>query len=158
MLMTSYIIYVRDNVSPDVHYEVTVTPTGPAGAFSNAVAWPVAMTTKATQDPDKFDAVVKFLMFAASQEGQSLYSDATGELPCRLDMLDNPKYTEDKHLGPQLAQMSFASAPLWIDELAERQCALDMYDAVVLGAVDPDQALDEGTACAQKIRDEFFAD
>jgi hypothetical protein len=73
-------------------------------------------------------------------------------------MVDLPKYTEDPVMEPFIAQLEQTTGTFWADELAERQCAVDMYDAVTVGGMEPLDALTMGTECDQAIRDEFFVD
>lgn len=156
--LTFAVGFLRDNAAPDVEWAVTVMPEGPAGRFSTGSSWPLALTTKATQDEAKLEAATNFLLYMASPDGQERYNDITGELPSRLDMVELPKYAEDPVLAPFIAQLEQTTGTFWADELAERQCAIDMYDAVTVGGMDSDTALAMGTECVQGVRDVFFAD
>lgn len=156
--LTFAVGFMRDNAAPEVEWATAVMPEGPAGRFTTGSSWPLALTTKALDDPAKLDAATKFLLYMASAVGQERYCDETGELPGRYDMLDLPKYTEDPILAPFIAQLDQTVGVFWADELAERQCAIDMYDAVVTGGMDRLEALNMGTECDQAIRDEFFED
>jgi len=154
--LTYAVGFLRENATPGLEWATAVMPEGPAGRFTTGSSWPIALTTKATLDPAVFDAATKFLMYLTTAEAQMLYNDITGELPSRLDMVDLEKYTEDTIMMPFIAQLEQTTGVFWADELAERQCALDMWDAVMVGGMDPIEALDMGTACDQAIRDEFF--
>ncbi|GAB4433980.1 MAG: extracellular solute-binding protein [Anaerolineae bacterium] len=156
--LTFAVGFLRDNVAPGVEWATAVMPEGPAGRFTTGSSWPLALTTKALDDPAKLDAATKFLLYMASPEGQERYNDETGELPSRLDMIDLPKYAEDPILAPFIQQLEQTTGTFWADELAERQCALDMYDAVTVAGMDRMEALNMGTECDQAIRDAFFAD
>lgn len=156
--LTYAVGFLRDNAAPDMEWAVTVMPEGPAGRFSTGSSWPLALTTKATQDEAKLEAATNFLLYMASAEGQERYNDVTGELPSRLDMVGLPKYAEDPILAPFIAQLEQTTGTFWADELAERQCAIDMYDAVIVGGMSASDALAMGTECDQAIRDAFFAD
>jgi hypothetical protein len=72
-------------------------------------------------------------------------------------MIELPKYTDNENLAPFMEQLNQTTGVFWVDELGERQCAIDMYDSVVVGGTDPAEALDAGTACDQALRDAFFA-
>jgi multiple sugar transport system substrate-binding protein len=155
----TYILgFLRDNTAPGVNWAVAEMPAGPAGAFTTGSSWPLAMTTKATQDPAKLEAATMFLEYMASADAQERYNDYTGELPARLDMLDMTKYTENPNLAAFIAQLPQTSGVFWADELAERQCAVDMYDAVIVGGTSVEDAVNMGTECDQGVRDAFFAD
>jgi hypothetical protein len=71
-------------------------------------------------------------------------------------MVSLPKYTENPELKAFIEQLPQTTGVFWVDELGERQCAIDMYDSVVVGGTDPMEALDAGTACDQALRDKFF--
>lgn len=150
--------FLRDNVAPGVEWAVAPMPEGVAGRFTTGSSWPLALTTKAMNDEATLDAATKFLTYMTTADAQERYNDATGELPARLDMVDLPKYSEDPNLAPFIAQLEQTTGVFWADELAERQCALDMYDAAIIGGMDPIEALNMGTECDQAIRDQFFAD
>ena len=156
--LTYAVGFLRDNVAPEVEWAVSIMPEGPAGRFTTGSSWPLALTTKALEDDAKLEAATNFLMYMASAEGQERYNDITGELPSRTDMVDLPKYTEDPILAPFIAQLEQTTGTFWADELGERQCAVDMYDAVTVGGMDLMDALAMGTECDQAIRDAFFAD
>ena len=156
--LTYAVGFLRDNSAPGVEWAVAPMPAGPEGSVTTGSSWPLALTTKATMDPDVLEASTLFLTYMASQEGQERYNDITGELPSRLDMVTMEKYTEDPIMAPFIAQLEQTTGTFWADELGERQCALDMWDAVVVGGMDRMEALNMGTECDQAIRDEFFAD
>jgi len=150
--------FMRDNAAPGVEWATAPMPAGPEGSFTTGSSWPLILTSKAAADPALLEASTLFLEFMASAEGQTLYCDVTGELPSRTDMLTLEKYTSDPILMPFIEQLDSTTAPFWADELGERQCAIDMYDAVIVNGEDPITALDAGAACDQAIRDAFFAE
>jgi multiple sugar transport system substrate-binding protein len=155
--LTFSVGFMRDNAAPGVEWKVAPMPAGPKGAFTQGSSWPLVLTSKAANDPNKLAAATLFLAFMASAKGQELYTDVTGEIPSRNDMVGLEKYTSNANLKPFIDQMAGTKAPFWVDELKERQCAIDMYDAVITTGADPMTTLDSGAACDQKIRDEFFA-
>jgi multiple sugar transport system substrate-binding protein len=156
--LTYFVGYIRDNVAPDVNYAVTVMPEGPAGRFSTGSAWPVSLTSKGASDPARLEAATKFLLFNASETGVKIFSDTMGELPSRTSMVNLPEYAEDPIFSAFIAQLDQTDGTFWADELAERQCALDMYDSVIVAGASHEDAAAQATACAQAIRDEFFSD
>jgi multiple sugar transport system substrate-binding protein len=133
-------------------------PEGPSGRFTTGSSWPLALTSKATTDPAKLDAATKFLEYMATADAQERYNDSTGELPARTDMLELEKYTSNENLTAFIAQLPQTLGVFWADELGERQCAIDMYDSVIVGGMTADDALNMGTECDQAVRDAFFAD
>ncbi|MCC7209413.1 MAG: extracellular solute-binding protein, partial [Anaerolineae bacterium] len=156
--LTFAVGFLRDNAAPGVEWAVAPMPEGPAGRFTTGSSWPLALTAKAQDDPAKLEAATKFLMYMTTADAQERYNDATGELPARLDMVSLPKYAENPALAPFIAQLEQTNGTFWADELAERQCAVDMYDAVTVGGMDVASALQQGQDCDQAVRDAFFAD
>jgi multiple sugar transport system substrate-binding protein len=156
--LTYSVGFLRDNAAPGVEWAVAPMPSGPAGQFTTGSSWPLALTSKAQNDEAKLQAATDFLLYMASADGQTRYNDVTGELPSRLDMVTLPKYTEDPIMKPFIDQLAQTTGTFWADELAERQCAIDMYDAVTVGGADPMDALNQGTECDQAVRDAFFKD
>jgi multiple sugar transport system substrate-binding protein len=154
--LTYAVGFLRANVAPDVEWAVAVMPEGPAGRFTTGSSWPISLTTKATLDPAVLDAANKFLLYMTTAEAQTLYNDITGELPSRMDMVTLDKYTEDPIMAPFIAQLEQTTGTFWADELGERQCALDMWDGVMVGGMERMDAMNLGTECDQAIRDEFF--
>ena len=148
---------LKANAKPDMNWAIAPMPEGPKGRFTTGSSWPLALTTKALKDEAKADAAIKFLTYMETAEAQTLYTDVTGELPSRTDMIGLEKYTGNPLFAPFLAQMDQTTGVFWADELAERQCFVDAYDSVVVGGADPKEALDAGVACDQAIRDKFFA-
>ncbi|MCC6805258.1 MAG: extracellular solute-binding protein [Anaerolineae bacterium] len=156
--LTFILGFLRSNAAPEVDWAIAPMPEGPEGRFTTGSSWPLALTTKAATDPAKLEAATLFLEYMASAEAQEFYTDATGELPARLDMLDLEKYTSDPDLAPFIEQLPQTTGVFWADELAERQCAVDMYDAVIVGGSSVEDAVNMGTECDQAIRDAFFVD
>ena len=118
--------------------------------------WPSSLTTKALGHKVQLEAATDFLTYMASADGQVRYTDVRGNVPARLDLMAEPKYAEDKTLQWTSKFANDSYCPFWCDELAERQCCIDMFDSVVIAGADLMDALDEGAACCQEIRDDFF--
>ncbi len=148
---------LKTDAAPGVNWAVAPMPAGPAGAFTTGSSWPISITAKASLDPAKHDAAVKFMEYLATDEAQEAYIDTTGEVPAKNDLLKLSKYTDNKNLAPFIAQLGQTTGPLLVDELAERQCAVDAYDSVIVNGADPMDALNKGTACDQALRDKFFS-
>lgn len=155
--LTFSVGFFKDNVKPGVEWAIAPIPAGPKGSFTTGSSWPLVLTAQGAKDPAKLDAATKFLAFMASKEGQKLYTDVTKELPSRTDMLSDPQYVNDPLMKPFIDGLPQTSGPFLADELAQRQCAFDMYNNVLKNGEDPLKALDEGAACDQAIRDKFFA-
>jgi len=147
---------LKTGAAPGMNWAVAPMPAGPAGAFTTGSSWPIAITAKAANDPAKNAAAIKFVNYLATDEAQEAYIDTTGEVPAKNDLMGLEKYTSNANLAPFIAQLSQTTGPLLVDELAERQCAIDMYDSVIVNGADPIEALNQGTACDQALRDKFF--
>lgn len=156
--LTYSVGFFKESVKPGVEWAVAPIPSGPKGSFTTGSSWPLVLTAQAAKDPAKLDAATKLLMYMTSKEGQTLYNDSTKELPSRTDMLSDPKYTNDPIMKPFIDGLSQTTGPFLADELAQRQCAFDMYNNVLKNNMDPMKALDEGAACDQAIRDKFFSE
>lgn len=156
--LTFSVGFFTENMAPGMEWTVAPVPSGPAGSFTTGSSWPLVLTTKAANDPAKYDAAIKFMKFMATAEGQTAFNDVTLELPSRTDMLNDPKYTENPTMEPFIKGLPQTNGPFLVDELAQRQCAFDMYNSVLKNNVDPMVALDEGAACDQALRDSFFSD
>ena len=155
--LTFSVGFFQENAAPGVEWAVAPIPAGPKGSYTTGSSWPLVLTAQASKKAEKLDAAIKFLKYTASKDGQRLYNDVTKELPSRKDMLSDPKYTADPIMKPFIDGLPQTTGVFWADELAERQCAFDMYNAVMKNNVDPMKALDDGAACDQAIRDKFFA-
>ena len=154
--LTFAVGFMRDSAAPGVEWAVAPMPAGPAGSFTTGSTWPIVLTSKGAADPARLEAATKFLEFVASEKGQQIYTDYTGEIPSRTAQVADPKYSEDPILKPFVDQLDTTNAPFWADELGERDCVTQMYDSVIVAGADPMTALDEGAACVQAIRNEFF--
>jgi len=154
--LTFSVGFFKESVKPGVEWAVAPIPAGPKGSFTTGSSWPLVLTAQGANDPAKLDAATKFLMYMTTAEGQTAYNDVTKELPSRTDMLSDPKYTNDPIMKPFIDGLPQTVGPFLADELAQRQCAFDMYNSVLKTGTDPMKALDEGAACDQAIRDQFF--
>lgn len=154
--LTALVAQFQEGMQPGTQWGTAAMPSGPAGSYTIGSTWPVVVTALAEKDPAKLEASMNFMRFVASEEGQMIYTSITKELPARMDMIDDPVYTEDPIFEPFLAGLDQTTNILEADEMAERQCAFDQYNAVIKAGEDPIQALNDGAACNQAIRDEFF--
>jgi multiple sugar transport system substrate-binding protein len=154
--LTFSVGFFQESMVPGMEWGITTVPAGPAGTFTTGSSWPLVLTSQAASDPAKLDAATKFLAYMATEEAQTLYTDLTKELPSRTDMIGDAKYTEDPLLKPFIDGLPQTNGPFLADELAQRQCAFDMYNMVLKNGEDRIVALDAGAACDQAIRDAFF--
>lgn len=131
----------------------TRTPDGKKVTFASY--WTNAITKKATGA--KKEAAIKFLKFITSEETMRKWVEKVGEIPARIKVAQDPTYLNDPKLGPFISQLPYGEATFLVDEKGIRQAIIDAVDQVLLKNVDPKKALDEATAKAQKLYDEFWA-
>jgi multiple sugar transport system substrate-binding protein len=156
----SWISRIADN-NPDLNYDIAPMICGPAedkelACRNLAQYWSFNMTTKAANDPVLRDASARFLQFLGSVEGIKAYTDVKKGIPPRKDMLADPAFAEDPELEPFLANIEYAKAIPWVDELGERDISLQMTDKIILNNEDVREILDWGTEQENNLRDEFF--
>lgn len=119
--------------------------------------WTHGITSKAVEDPARFDAAVKFMQFITSAEAGRLWVDIVGELPAQLEAAADPTLLEDPGLGAFIAGLSYANATFFVNEADDRQAIIDAYDAVILSDADPRAELDFAVETVQAMFDEFWA-
>jgi multiple sugar transport system substrate-binding protein len=119
--------------------------------------WTHGITSKAVEDPERFDAAVKFLQFITSAEAGRLWVDIVGELPAQLEAANDPVLLEDPGLGAFIAGLPYATATFFVNETDDRQAVIDAYDAVILSGADPRAELDFAVERVQEMFDEFWA-
>ncbi|MBI1297113.1 extracellular solute-binding protein [bacterium] len=120
--------------------------------------WTHGITSKAVEDPARFDAAVKFMQFITNAEAGRLWVDIVGELPAQLEAAADPVLQEDPGLGAFIAGLPYASATFFVNEADDRQAIIDAYDAVILSGADPRAELDFAVETVQEMFDEFWAD
>lgn len=119
--------------------------------------WTHGITSKATEDPARLDATVKFLQFITSPEAGRLWVDIVGELPAQLEAASDSELLEDPGLGAFIAGLPYAEATFFVNEADDRQAIMDAYDAVILAGADPRAELDFAVETIQAMYDEFWA-
>ncbi len=148
---------IRAN-NPELNYGVAELPVGPNGEHHTFGSyWTHGLTRRAAADPARREAAIKFLEFITTPEAGALWVSIVGELPAQLESASDEELLADPILGPFSAGLEYASATFFVDESAQRQVLLDAYDLVVLGGMDPCDALDEAAAIEQELLDEFWA-
>jgi len=148
---------IRNN-NPDLNYGVTELPVGPNGEqHTFGSYWTHGITRRASDDPARLKAAVKFLEFITTAEAGTLWVNNVGELPAQLSAASDEAILQDAILGPFSAGLAYSHATFFVDESAQRQVLIDAFDGVRLGGMDPCDALDEAAAAEQELLDEFWA-
>ncbi len=136
---------------------VTELPANADGMRSNYASY-FANAIGARAEGAELEAAERFLQYITSQEAMAIWLDVVGELPARRDAALTDANLADPVYAPFLAGLDYAHTTVFVDEIAQRQVALDMETRIVL----QDQPIDEAVAQAaeeeQAILDAFYED
>ena len=144
--------------NPDLNYGVTELPVGPnEEQHTFGSYWTHGITRRASDDPARLEAAVKFLQFITTPEAGTLWVNNVGELPAQLTAASDEDILADPILGAFSAGLEYAHATFFVDESAQRQVLIDAFDSVRLAGMDPCDALNEAAAAEQELLDEFWA-
>lgn len=144
--------------APDLNYGVAELPTHDGIQSTFGSYWTHGLTRKATEDPRRMDAAIRFLQFITQPDSGTTWVNKVGELPAQLDAASNEELLADPILGAFAAGLPYANATFFIDESAQRQVLIDAYDTVRLTGADPCEALNEAAEIEQELLDDFWAD
>jgi multiple sugar transport system substrate-binding protein len=134
---------------------VAELPAGADGKKANfASYWVNAITTKPTGP--KLDAAKKFMAFVTTPEAMQLWLEMVGELPARKAAAETEKNLTNPIYGPFLKALTYSHATVFVDELAQRQVALDMINRVMIQNQDAKASLAEAAKAEQAILDKFY--
>jgi multiple sugar transport system substrate-binding protein len=134
---------------------VAELPAGPDGTKSNfASYWVNGITTKPTGE--KLEAAKKFLAFVTTPESMQLWLEVVGELPARKTAAETQKNLNDPIYSPFLKALAYSKATVFVDELGQRQVALDMANRVLIQNQDAKAAVAEAAKTEQAILDRFY--
>ncbi len=139
-------IGVLQTEAPDLDYGTAPLPVADNGvAATYGTAWGHAVTRRA-EGPVR-DAAWELVHFLAGYDSMVTWSEGTGELPMRRQVLDDEQYrtrmaqvTGDR-IQPFLDQMAFAEASLKKDEGEYKAALVEAIDRVLLKDVEPAEAL-----------------
>lgn len=154
---------IRAN-APDLNFDSFPLPKGTASdpdvAMTNqSQYWSFNMTIKATMDPAREAAALKFMKFLTKPEASMAYiQNGGGGLPVHKSLLDDSYFTTDPQLAAFMDTLPYSTPLFWVDEKGERQIVITMADKVLLNNEDVSKVFDWGTQEEQNIRDEFFSD
>lgn len=134
---------------------VAELPASADGTKSNfASYWVNAITTKPTGA--KLEAAKKFMAFVTTPEAMQLWLETVGELPARKAAAETEANLNHPIYGPFLKALNYSHATVFVDELGQRQVALDLINRVLIQNQDPKAALAEAAKTEQAILDKFY--
>jgi multiple sugar transport system substrate-binding protein len=134
---------------------VAELPAGADGTKSNfASYWVNAITTKPTGA--KLEAAKKFMAFVTTPEAMQLWLETVGELPARKAAAETEANLNHPIYGPFLKALNYSHATVFVDELGQRQVALDLVNRVLIQNQDTKAALAEAAKTEQAILDKFY--
>ena len=102
------------------------------------------------------DTTCMALAFVTTPEAMQLWLETVGELPARKEAAETEKNLNNPIYGPFLKALSYSHATVFVDEMAQRQVALDMLNRVLLQNQDAKAALAEAAKAEQPILDRFY--
>jgi multiple sugar transport system substrate-binding protein len=102
------------------------------------------------------DAAVKFLHYITSPEAMTIWAPATGELPARPAVMQQPVVQSDKVLASFGRDLEHAYATDFVDEDAQRAVFAAMLDRVLLQGQSPLASVREAAGAEQKIIDDYY--
>ena len=103
------------------------------------------------------DAAASFVRYLISPEAMAIWTAATGELPARPDVTEQPVVRNDKVLAAFASDLATATATDFVDEDAQRDVFSQMLDRVLLKGQSPLDSVREAAAAEQRIIDAYYA-
>lgn len=102
------------------------------------------------------DAAAAFMHYLISPEAMAIWTSATGELPARPDVSQQPIVQNDKVLAAFASGLPTATATEFVDEDAQRNVFSQMLDRVLLKGQSPLDSVREAAADEQRIIDAYY--
>ena len=151
----SYRVGTYTNDVPDLNYTIVPLPAHKEQA-SYASFWANTITRKAAEG-DRAIASAKWIDFLASAEVQKRWTPATGELPARTTLAEDPELLANDKIAPFIESLPYSYATFTVNEADLRQAVVDAFDNVTLAGADPEVALQEAQDKIQTQLDEYWA-
>ncbi len=136
-------------------YGVTELPSY-NGVHSNFASFWTHGITSFTSGAE-LEASAKFLQFITSSDAMELWLKNIGELTARREVALREEYQQDPMYGPFIRGLAYANSTYFVDETAQRQVFLDVYDKVILEGMSVEQAVNEAAAAEQAVLDKHYA-
>lgn len=136
----------------DFEWGVTELPAkdGKRGNYASYWANAIAANVKG----EKLKAAEKFLNYVTSPEAMQIWLTTVGELPAKPELALTPENLADPIYGPFLKGLSYATSTVFVDELAQRQVAMDMVNRVLLQGQTPAASVAQAAKAEQQLIDD----
>lgn len=139
----------------DFEWGVAELPANADGMRSNYASY-FANAIGARAEGEELEAAQKFLAYISSPEAMEIWLDVVGELPARQEVALTEENLADPIYGPFLAALEYAHTTIFVDEIGQRQVALDMETRMSLQDQSPAEALAQAAEQEQAILDAFY--
>lgn len=136
----------------DFEWGVTELPANADGLRSNYASY-FANAIGRKAEGEKLEAAQKFLAYISSAEAMDVWLKTVGELPARREAALTEANINDPIFGPFLKGLEYAHTTLFVDELAQRQTAIDMTNRILLEGQSVEDSLAQAAAAEQEIID-----
>jgi multiple sugar transport system substrate-binding protein len=135
---------------------VTELPANADGLRSNYASY-FANAIGARAEGERLEAAQKFLQYISSEEAMAVWLDVVGELPARRAAAMTEANLADPVYGPFLRALDYAKTTVFVDEIAQRQIALDLEARIKLQGQPVAEAVAQAARDEQAILDEFYS-
>ncbi|MGB5841201.1 MAG: extracellular solute-binding protein [Brucella anthropi] len=136
----------------DFEWGVTELPANAEGVRSNYASY-FANGISAKASGEKLEAAKKFLNYISSPEAMEIWLKDVGELPARRSAALTETNLADPIYGPFLKGLEYAHTTMFVDELKQRQIAVDMANRVILEKQPVKESLDQAAKAEQDVLD-----
>jgi multiple sugar transport system substrate-binding protein len=135
---------------------VTELPANADGLRSNYASY-FANAIGSRAEGERLEAAQRFLQYITSEEAMEIWLEVVGELPARPAAALTEENLADPIYGPFLRGLEYAHTTIFVDEIGQRQVALDMENRISLQGQDPAEAVAEAARQEQAILDDFYS-
>jgi len=139
--------------STDFEWGVTELPANAQGMRSNYASY-FANGISARATGEKLEAAEKFLNFISSPQAMEIWLETVGELPARRDVALSETNLNHPIFSPFLKGLDYAHTTLFVDEAAQRQVTMDMFNRIFLAGESAEASLKQAAQAEQRILDE----
>lgn len=140
----------------DFEWGVTELPANADGLRSNYASY-FANAIGSRASGERLEAAQKFLQYISSEEAMAVWLEVVGELPARRAAALTETNLADPIYGPFLRALDYSHTTIFVDEIAQRQVALDLEARIKLQGQPVADAVAEAAAQEQAILDEFYS-
>lgn len=138
----------------ELNYGVAVLPTHNGVQKSFSSFWTNGIL--AGVEGKELEAAEKFLTFLTSEDVMKRWTLRIGEIGARVSIADDAELLANERLAPFIEMLPYATSYFYVDEAADRQVVVDAIDMVLVGGMEPRDALDASVEAAQAILDAYW--